>query len=102
MGRTDDASPDGTDDLVVTRRSVLASTGAVLSGAAVPSSGRSAPAISPVMQKLSAYMSEAKDRALPEVVIERTKEHVLDTFAAMISGSDLLPGRVVISFARAN
>ena len=46
------------------------------------------------MARLSAYMSEAKDRALPEMVIERIKEHVLDTFAAMISGCDLPPGRI--------
>ena len=102
MGRSDDALPDGTDDLVVTRRSVLASTSAILSGAALPSSGRAGPAISPVTQKLSAYMSEARDRVLPDAVIERIKEHVLDTFAAMISGSDLPPGRIVIAFARAN
>ncbi|HVB99541.1 MAG TPA: MmgE/PrpD family protein [Candidatus Dormibacteraeota bacterium] len=54
-----------------------------------------------VMRKLSAYMSEAKDRALPDEVVEKAKQHVLDTFAAMVSGSELLPGREAIKFARA-
>jgi 2-methylcitrate dehydratase PrpD len=53
------------------------------------------------MAKLSAYMSEARSRALPEEVIEKTKQHVLDTLAAMVSGSELPPGRKAIEFARA-
>src|SRR5260221_7291909 len=55
---------------------------------------------SPVMAKLSAYMSEAGNRALPDEVIEKAKHHVLDTFAAMVSGSELPPGRAAIQFAR--
>src|SRR6266481_9183890 len=55
---------------------------------------------SPVMAKLSAYMSEAGNRALPEEVIEKAKHHILDTFAAMVSGSELPPGRAAIQFAR--
>ena len=45
------------------------------------------------MAALSKYMSEARDRALPDAVIEEAKHHILDTFAAMVSGSELLPGR---------
>jgi len=56
---------------------------------------------SPVMTKLSAYMSEAHGRALPAKVVEETKYHVLDTLAAMISGSELPPGRQALQFARA-
>src|SRR6266404_6063498 len=56
---------------------------------------------SPVMAKLSAYMSEAGNRALPDAVIEKAKHHILDTFAAMVSGSELPPGRAAIQFARA-
>jgi 2-methylcitrate dehydratase PrpD len=52
------------------------------------------------MEKLSAYMSEAAARALPDEVEERTKQHVLDTFAAMISGSELPPGRAALQFSR--
>lgn len=54
-----------------------------------------------IMEKLSAYMSEAATRAIPDEVAERTKHHVIDTFAAMISGSKLPPGRVALQFSRA-
>jgi 2-methylcitrate dehydratase PrpD len=54
-----------------------------------------------IAPKLAAYMSEAGARKLPDEVIERTKHIILDTFAAMISGSDLPPGRFAIQFARA-
>ncbi|HEX6466978.1 MAG TPA: MmgE/PrpD family protein, partial [Terriglobales bacterium] len=57
--------------------------------------------ISPVMQRLSEYMGEAATRALPAEVVEKTKQHILDTFAAMISGSELPPGRGALDFARA-
>ena len=53
------------------------------------------------MIKLSNYMSEARGAALPAEVIEKAKQHILDTFAAMISGSQLPPGRAAIQFARA-
>jgi len=46
-------------------------------------------------------MSETRSRALPDGVIEKAKHHILDTFAAMVSGSDLKPGREAIKFARA-
>ena len=59
-----------------------------------------ADAIGPVMARLSAYMSEAENRALPEAVLEKTKHHVLDTIAAMVSGAALPPGRAAIAFAR--
>ena len=49
--------------------------------------------VSPTMQRLSTYMASAGTRALPDEVIEQAKHHVLDTFAAMVSGSDLPPGR---------
>jgi hypothetical protein len=60
----------------------------------------SAQPVGPVMAALSAYMSEARDRALPADVVEKTKHHVLDTFAAMISGAELAPGHAAIGFAR--
>jgi len=60
----------------------------------------SSPAISPLMDKLSKYMSEATARPLPEEVVEKAKHHILDTFAAMISGAQLPPGRAALQFAR--
>jgi 2-methylcitrate dehydratase PrpD len=57
-------------------------------------------AISPVMRRLSAYVAGARKRNLPPPVLERTKHHVLDTLAAMVSGSRLLPGRKGISYVK--
>jgi 2-methylcitrate dehydratase PrpD len=81
----------------VTRRAFLAGAASSL-----PAVLRAAEPPSPVMTRLSTYMSAAQDRALPADVIEKTKQMVLDTFAAMISGSGLPPGRVAIQFARAH
>jgi 2-methylcitrate dehydratase PrpD len=55
---------------------------------------------SSIMETLSAYMSEAAGRALPDEVAEKAKQHILDTLAAMISGSELPPGRTALQFAR--
>jgi len=57
-------------------------------------------AISPVMRRLSAYVSAAGRRPLPAAVVEKTKHHILDTIAAMISGSRLLPGRKGIAYVK--
>src|SRR5436853_4422018 len=61
---------------------------------------KAAPQISPVMQALSAYIARALRRPLPPAVLEKTKHHLLDTFAAMLSGSRLAPGKKAISFAK--
>jgi len=45
------------------------------------------------MGTLAAYMSAARTRALPDEVMERAKYHLLDTLAAMVSGSELPPGQ---------
>src|SRR5215831_2561568 len=87
-----------------TRRAVLRGAGAVaaalpLQPAAVqPAAGGE---IGPVMATLSTYMANARQQALPPDVIETAKHHILDTFAAMISGSKLKPGRAAIDFAQA-
>jgi len=46
-----------------------------------------------VMSVLSTYMSAARARALPTEVIEQAKYHLLDSLAAVISGSELPPGQ---------
>jgi 2-methylcitrate dehydratase PrpD len=56
--------------------------------------------VSPLMRKVSAYIAAAASKALPAEVTERTKRHVLDTFASMVSGSRLRPGRKAIAYAR--
>jgi 2-methylcitrate dehydratase PrpD len=88
----------------MTRRELLTRASGLLAASALPARfGLGAPApISPVMIRLSTWMSEASARELPEEVVEKTKHHILDTFAAMISGSGLPPGRVAIQFAHAH
>ncbi len=109
-------------DLRITRRDVLQRAGLVVASAAFRSGATLTAAalatrraragltpgqtnadlpISDVMTRLSTYMSQARDRALPDDVLEQAKWHVLDTIAAMVSGSELTPGRAAIAFARA-
>lgn len=54
------------------------------------------------MDALSAYMSAATDRELPADVAEHAKYHLLDTLAAMISGSQLLPGQAALRYVSAH
>jgi 2-methylcitrate dehydratase PrpD len=48
--------------------------------------------ISPVSLALADYVSKTLDREMPPEVIAKTKLHVLDTIAAMVSGSRLKAG----------
>ena len=50
---------------------------------------------------LSEYIAEALRRPLPEDVAEKARHHVLDTLAAMVSGSQLRPGRMAIGYVTA-
>src|ERR1700726_4362005 len=95
----------------LSRRNLLELAGLTIGAAAFPSppalasnsAGQdktSKPAGS-VMNPLSAYMSEAANRPLPGEISEKAKHHILDTLAAMISGSNLLPGQRALQFARA-
>ena len=52
------------------------------------------------MGRLSAYIAAAARRPLPAAVAEKTKHHVVDTVAAMISGSRLAPGKQAIGYVR--
>jgi 2-methylcitrate dehydratase PrpD len=60
------------------------------------------PEVSPVMSELSAYMAAARTRALPDAIVEQAKLHTLDTLSAMVSGSQLPPGKLAIQFAAAH
>jgi 2-methylcitrate dehydratase PrpD len=111
---TDDRNTCGqaeSGQTTLSRRSLLGLAGLAVAAAALPagaetakpspSSSTTVQRVSPVMHKLSTYMSEASERALPEEVTEKTKQHILDTLAAMISGSELRPGRAALQFADA-
>jgi 2-methylcitrate dehydratase PrpD len=82
------------------RREMLYYTGGLLAATAAKAQAPPA-AISPIMTRLSTFMSEAAGHALPAEVVEKTKHMILDTLAAMISGSELPPGKFAINFARA-
>src|ERR1700722_18344522 len=84
----------------LSRRSLLQRAGWTVAAAALPGGLFAAESVSPVMAKLSAYMSEAGGRSLPDEVVEKAKHHILDTFAAMVSGSDLPPARAAFQYAR--
>ena len=82
------------------RREMLYYTGGLVAAAAAKAQ-TSPGAIGPIMTRPSTYMSEAASHALPAEVVEKTKHMILDTLAAMISGSELPPGKFAINFARA-
>jgi len=88
----------------VSRRRILCGAGGMLAATALRSGAAWAAAspLSPAISRLSAYMSEAAGRALPEEAAEKTKQHILDTFAAMISGVDLPPAQVGLRLAQAH
>ncbi len=96
---------------ILSRRSLFELAGMAVASAAIPAGAvimQPAPGgdsdgqgVSPAMHRLSTYMSEASGHALPDEVTEKTKQHILDTLAAMISGSELTPGRAALQFAGA-
>src|SRR5438132_7002403 len=96
---------------ILSRRKLFELAGLAVASAAIPpgmalvepfpSPDLTGQGMSAVMDKLSLYMSEASGRELPDEVTEKTKQHILDTVAAMISGSELTPGRAALQFAGA-
>src|SRR5438045_4777801 len=83
----------------LSRREILYCAGGLLTARAARAQ---APApVSQIMARLSGFMSAAATASLPAEVVEKTKHMILDTLAAMISGSELPPGRFAINFARA-
>jgi hypothetical protein len=91
--------PDMLGNTMMTRRRLLCRAGVISSAAACRLIADEPTGA--VMTRLSAYMSEVAARPLPAEVMEKVKHHLLDTFAAMISGAELAPGRAAVQFARA-
>ncbi len=52
------------------------------------------------MRDLSVYIASALRKPLPPTVVEKTKHHILDTMAAMVSGSRLAPGKKAIAYVK--
>src|SRR6266436_2764785 len=111
MSHAEERSCKTKDRIEITRRRLIQLSGMSTILAAIPPGlaraasllhpEETAQGVSPIMQQLSVYMASAGTRALPEEVVEKAKQHILDTFAAMISGSGLPPGRAALEFARA-
>jgi len=51
--------------------------------------------------RLARYMVQARERSLAPHVAREAKHRILDTLAAMVSGSHLKPGEMAIRYARA-
>ena len=94
-----EVSPPGLTRRSWLQRAAWISSVAVLPRIAWAAAQDATPVISPVMEKLSTYMAEARNRALPDNVVRETEHHILDTIAAMVSGSELPPGHKAIQFA---
>jgi 2-methylcitrate dehydratase PrpD len=100
------------DAATLTRRNLFELAGLAVAGTAIPAAlattfrssfspdGSPAETAGSVMTTLSAYMSEATAKPLPDEVTEKAKQHILDTFAAMISGSELPAGQAALGFAK--
>ncbi len=56
--------------------------------------------ISPLMRTVATYVAAAATSPLPDAVTEATKHHLLDTLAAMVSGTRLLPGARAITYVK--
>jgi 2-methylcitrate dehydratase PrpD len=53
-----------------------------------------------IIEQLSQYLEAARSAPLPPEAVRKGKHHILDTFAAMISGARLAPGRLAIKYGR--
>src|SRR5947207_13722186 len=94
---------------ILSRRSLFELAGLAVATAAIPpgavmakpspSGDSNGQGVSPVMDKLSRYMSEASGRELPDEVTEKTKHHIQHTLAAMILAAQSTPGRPALQFA---
>src|SRR5262249_52741897 len=99
-----------TDEAGHTRRWLINTSGAAIVSSAMPvavSGAQAAPAprgagggetVSPATAMLTDYVAKTLDRELPAEVVARTKLHVLDTLAAILSGSRLRPGELAARY----
>ena len=95
----------------LTRRELLLGAGGLLAAGALPAIAGTAaaasrapqqkPAAADLTGQLARYMVGARGRELPAKLLQDTKHHILDTIAAMISGSRLKPGEMAIRYIKA-
>lgn len=53
-----------------------------------------------IVGRLCKYVATVQDAELPKDVVLKAKGHILDTIAAMVSGSTLPPGRLIARYVR--
>jgi 2-methylcitrate dehydratase PrpD len=95
------------------RRRLLGCAAALAAAGALPRYGIAARAAGPqtggaatagtaadITGQLARYMASARDRALPEAVVAACKVRIIDTFAAMVSGARLRPGKLAADYVR--
>lgn len=90
------------------RRQLLGSAGAIATLGVLPALGRGTAraaagtdrAATDITGQLASYMVSARERPLPEAVVAACKLRIVDTFAAMISGSRLRPGLLATAYVR--
>ncbi len=102
-----------TDEAGHTRRWLINTSGMAIVSGAIPvavSRAQAAPApragadaagdtaVSPATATLADYVAKTLDRELPAEVVVRTKLHVLDTLAAIVSGSRLKAGELAARY----
>jgi 2-methylcitrate dehydratase PrpD len=105
-----------TDEAGCTRRWLINTSGVAILSGAIPvtaslTQAAAAPApqaradaaddlarISPATTTLADYVAKTLDRELPPEVVVRTKLHVLDTLAAIVSGSRLKAGELAARY----
>jgi 2-methylcitrate dehydratase PrpD len=107
-----DASIDE-DCLIPTRRRLLLNAGGLVAASALAANGAAgttlagevapkptAIAAPDLTGRLASYMVAARDRSLPPDVLLDAKHRLMDTLAAMVSGTRLNPGELAIQFIR--
>lgn len=82
------------------RRRVLQGAGAALVAFGAAPLRLACAADADVTGRLAKYMVAARTNALPDEVLLACKHRILDTFAAMVSGSRLQPGRMAVAYVR--
>ncbi|HKE39241.1 MAG TPA: MmgE/PrpD family protein [Casimicrobiaceae bacterium] len=86
------------DRLYLNRRRLLKAAGATVVCCLLPA--RRSFGANDLTGRLAAYMVASRDRVLPDRVLLDAKHRILDTVAAMVSGSALPPGVMATRFIR--
>jgi 2-methylcitrate dehydratase PrpD len=82
------------------RRRTLQAAGALATTTLLPLRGIAAPATTDITARLARYMVAARSTPLPDAVMIECKNHIMDTFGAMVSGARLRPGLAAVKYVQ--